>query len=70
MEDTTPFATSFRVFFRQTLEQKCAMIDFCTYPGPTSNLYNYSGGSASFTYRYNVAREIPSTAQISGMEWL
>ena len=36
MENTTPFATSFCVFFRQTVEQKCVVIEYYTYPGPTS----------------------------------
>ena len=33
MENTTPFATSFCVFFRQTVEQKCVVIEYYTYPG-------------------------------------
>ena len=36
MEGTTPFTISFRVFFRQILEQKCVVIEYYTYPGPTS----------------------------------
>lgn len=36
MEVKTPFATSFRVFFRHILEQKFSAREYCTSPGPSS----------------------------------
>ena len=43
MEVKTPFVTSFYVFFRQIVEQKCVVIEYCTYPSPTSMKGNMGG---------------------------